>query len=87
MLLLARDSPNSTVYEGIVMGEEDVSVVLIDAPEDGERIVSLSSTFGGGLKSFYCLLNLNFRLTYVIFLCRSILTVIILFIATCLMLI
>ena len=57
LLLLARDSPNSTVYEGILMGEEDASVVLIDAPEDGERIVSLSSTFGGGLKSFYCLLN------------------------------
>ena len=52
-LLLARDSPNSTVYEGILMGEDDASVVLIDAPEDGERIVSLSSTFGGGLK-FYC---------------------------------
>ena len=47
MLLLARDSPNSTVYEGIVMGEEDVSVVLIDAPEDGERIVSLSTPFRG----------------------------------------
>ena len=60
-LLLARDSPNSTVYEGVLMGEDDASVVLIDAPEDGERIVSLSSTFGGGLKdnycSFYCLLN------------------------------
>ena len=57
MLLLARDSPNSTVYEGIVMGEEDVSVVLIDAPEDGERIVSLSTPFGGVLKDLYCLLN------------------------------
>ena len=56
-LLLARDSPNSTVYEGVLMGEDDASVVLIDAPEDGERIVSLSSTFGGGLKDFYCLLN------------------------------
>ena len=60
-LLLARDSPNSTVYEGVLMNEDDASVVLIDAPEDGERIVSLSSTFGGGLKdnycSFYCLLN------------------------------
>ena len=60
-LLLARDSPNSTVYEGILMGEADASVVLIDAPEDGERIVSLSTLFGGGLKdnycSFYCLLN------------------------------
>ena len=87
MLLLARDSPNSTVYEGIVMGEEDVSVVLIDAPEDGERIVSRSTPFWGSLKRLYCLLNGNFRLTYIIFLCRSILTVIILFIATCLMLI
>ena len=57
MLLLARDSPNSTVYEGVLMGEEDASVVLIDAPEDGERIVSLSTLFGGGLKDFYCLLN------------------------------
>ena len=52
MLLLARDSPNSTVYEGIVMGEEDVSVVLIDAPEDGERIVSLSTPFWGVLKNY-----------------------------------
>ena len=49
MLLLARDSPNSTVYEGVLMGEDDASVVLIDAPEDGERIVSLSTLFGGGL--------------------------------------
>ena len=45
LLLLARDSPNSTVYEGILMGEDDASVVLIDAPEDGERIVSLSTPF------------------------------------------
>ena len=50
MLLLARDSPNSTVYEGILMGEADASVVLIDAPEDGERIVSLSTPFWGSLK-------------------------------------
>ena len=52
MLLLARDSPNSTVYEGIVMGEEDVSVVLIDAPEDDERIVSLSTRFGESQKIY-----------------------------------
>ena len=54
MLLLARDSPNSTVYEGVLMGEEDASVVLIDAPEDDERIVSLLTILGGVL---YCLLN------------------------------
>jgi len=42
-LLLARDSPNSTVYEGILMGEADASVVLIDAPEDGERIINFDS--------------------------------------------
>ena len=53
MLLLARDSPNSTVYEGVLIGEDDVSVVLIDAPEDGERIVSLSTPFGGVLKDVY----------------------------------
>merc|ERR550539_2008352 len=43
MLLLARDSPNSTVYEGVLMGEEDASVVLIDAPEDDERIINFDS--------------------------------------------
>merc|ERR1712018_410070 len=43
MLLLARDSPNSTVYEGVLMGEDDASVVLIDAPEDGERIINFDS--------------------------------------------
>merc|ERR1711981_957083 len=43
LLLLARDSPNSTVYEGVLMGEDDASVVLIDAPEDGERIISFDS--------------------------------------------
>merc|ERR550539_1875031 len=42
-LLLARDSPNSTVYEGVLMGEDDASVVLIDAPEDGERIINFDS--------------------------------------------
>jgi len=42
-LLLARDSPNSTVYEGVLMGEADASVVLIDAPEDGERIINFDS--------------------------------------------
>ena len=57
MLLLARDSPNSTVYEGVLMGEDDASVVLIDEPEDGERIVSLSTLFRGVLKELYCLLN------------------------------
>ena len=57
MLLLARDSPNSTVYEGVLMGEEDASVVLIDAPEDDERIVSLLTILGGVLKDLYCLLN------------------------------
>ena len=57
MLLLARDSPNSTVYEGVLMGEDDASVVLIDAPEDGERIVSLSTLFKEVLKELYCLLN------------------------------
>ena len=41
MLLLARDSPNSTVYEGFLAAEDDAYVVLIDAPEDDERIVSL----------------------------------------------
>ena len=53
MLLLARDSPNSTVYEGILMGEEDASVVLIDAPEDDERIVSLSTPSLGSLKILF----------------------------------
>ena len=53
MLLLARDSPNSTVYEGVLMGEEDASVVLIDAPEDDERIVSLSTLLGGVLNTVY----------------------------------
>ena len=47
MLLLARDSPNSTVYDGFLAGEDDVDVVLIDAPEDDERIVSLSTLFRG----------------------------------------
>ena len=47
MLLLARDSPNSTVYDGFLAGEDDADVVLIDAPEDGERIVSLSTLFRG----------------------------------------
>ena len=54
LLLLARDSPNSTVYEGILMGEDDASVVLIDAPEDGERIVSLSKLFGAVLQDLCC---------------------------------
>ena len=45
MLFLARESPNSTVYEGVLVGEDDTSVVLIDVPEDGERIVSLSTPF------------------------------------------
>ena len=49
-LLLARDSPDSKVYEGVLMGEDDASVVLIDAPEDGERIVSFSTFFSGVLK-------------------------------------
>merc|ERR1712110_2716 len=31
MLLLARDSPNSTAYDGFLAGEDDVDVVLIDA--------------------------------------------------------
>ena len=86
MLLLARDSPNSTVYEGVLMGEDDASVVLIDAPEDGERIVSLSKLFVGVSKE-YCLSNQNFWLIYKRFRCRSISTAIILFFATCLMLI
>ena len=47
MLLLARDSPNSTVYEGFLAAEDDAYVVLIDAPEDDERIVSLSTLFRG----------------------------------------
>ena len=47
MLLLARDSPNSTVYEGFLAGEDDAYVVLIDSPEDDERIVSLSTLFRG----------------------------------------
>ena len=47
MLLLARDSPNSTVYDGFLAGEDDAYVVLIDAPEDDERIVSLSTLFRG----------------------------------------
>ena len=47
MLLLARDSPNSTVYDGFLAGEDDADVVLIDAPEDDERIVSLSTLFRG----------------------------------------
>ena len=56
-LLLARDSPNSTVYEGVLMGEADASVVLIDAPEDGERIVSLSTLSRGCNILLYCLLD------------------------------
>ena len=52
MLMLARDSPNSTVYEGVLKGEVDASVVLIDAPEDGERIVSLSTLLRGVLKDY-----------------------------------
>jgi len=48
-LLLARDSPNSTVYEGVLMNEDDASVVLIDAPEDGERIINFDSN-----NSFHC---------------------------------
>merc|ERR1712110_1076530 len=40
MLLLAKDSPNSTAYDGFLAGEDDVDVVLIDAPEDDERIIS-----------------------------------------------
>ena len=47
MLLLAKDSPNSTVYDGFLAGEDDADVVLIDAPEDDERIVSLSTLFRG----------------------------------------
>ena len=47
MLLLTRDSPNSTVYDGFLAGEDDAYVVLIDAPEDDERIVSLSTLFRG----------------------------------------
>ena len=47
MLLLARDSPNSTVYDEFLAGEDDADVVLIDAPEDNERIVSFSTIFGG----------------------------------------
>ena len=47
MLLLARDSPNSTVYEGFLAAEDDAYVVLIDAPEDDERIVSLSTLLRG----------------------------------------
>merc|ERR1711981_311100 len=43
MLLLARDSPNSTIYDGVLMGEDDAYVVLIDEPEDGERIISFDS--------------------------------------------
>ena len=57
MLLLARDSPNSTIYDGALMGEDDAYVVLIDEPEDGERIVSLSTLFRGVLNELYCLLN------------------------------
>ena len=45
MLLLAKDSPNSTVYDGFLAGEDDAYVVLIDDPEDEERIVSLSTLF------------------------------------------
>ena len=47
MLLLARNSPTSTVYEGVLKNEDDAFVVLIDAPEDSERIVSLSTPFRG----------------------------------------
>ena len=45
MLLLARNSPTSTVYEGVLKNEDDAFVVLIDAPEDSERIVSLLTLF------------------------------------------
>ena len=47
MLLLARNSPTSTVYEGVLKNEDDAFVVLIDAPEDSERIVSLSTLSRG----------------------------------------
>ena len=47
MLLLARNSPTSTVYEGVLKDEDDAFVVLIDAPEDSERIVSLSTLSRG----------------------------------------
>ena len=61
MLLLARNSPTSTVYEGVLKNEDDAFVVLIDAPEDSERIVSLSTPSRGCNILFYwssyCLLD------------------------------
>ena len=54
MLLLARNSPTSTVYEGVLKNEDDAFVVLIDAPEDSERIVSLSTLSRGCNILFYC---------------------------------
>ena len=58
MLLLTRNSPTSTVYEGVLKNEDDAFVVLIDAPEDSERIVSLSTHFRGcNILFLYCLLN------------------------------
>ena len=40
MLLLTRDSPTSSIYEGSLKGDEDVGVVLIDTPSTGKRLVS-----------------------------------------------
>ena len=58
MLLLTRNSPTSTVYEGVLKDEDDAFVVLIDAPEDSERIVSLSTRFRGcNILFLYCLSN------------------------------
>ena len=62
ILLLTRDSPNSTVYEGVLKDEVDASVVLIDAPEDSERIVSLITLFRLSHVKWilFCSPNLNF---------------------------
>ena len=39
-LLLTRDSPTSSIYEGTLEGDEEVTVVLIDTPSTGKRLVS-----------------------------------------------
>ena len=39
-LLLTRDSPTSSIYEGSLEGDEYVGVVLIDTPTTGKRLVS-----------------------------------------------
>jgi len=43
MLLLTRDSPTSSIYEGSLEGDEEVGVVLIDTPSTGKRLINFNS--------------------------------------------